>query len=113
MRLNADATSFPKEWLFHYRWGKGKGGTTVPGPNGGSISFLTVGGRTSAIVAKVQKKGELGSAPKPQAAPAAKKKAAVKETASTSTTAKDETEGVTDEARARPAKRARRQRSGD
>ena len=74
VRHNADATKFPPEWLFHYRWGKGKGG--VPGPDGGSISFLTVGGRTSAVVTSVQKKGELRNAPvKPKAKGAAGKQA--------------------------------------
>ena len=58
---NANSTSFPSDWLFHVRWGKGKGGAVaprVPGPNGGPISFMTVGGRTSAVVVSRQKKGE-------------------------------------------------------
>ena len=53
---NADAAQFPPEWLFHYRWGKGAGGARVPG--GGAITFLTVGGRTSAVVLPVQRKGD-------------------------------------------------------
>lgn len=112
VRLNADATSFPKEWMFHYRWGKGKGGTTVPGPNGGSISFITVGGRTSAIVAKVQKKGELGSTPK---SPAAKKKKAGAKAGlqETSTTKDVGAKDVADEVGTRPAKRARHRHGGD
>lgn len=62
-RVNADASRFPKEWLFHYRWGKGKGAAHVPG--GGLITFLTVGGRTSAVVVAKQRKGESASgAPK-------------------------------------------------
>ena len=52
----ADADDFPPEWLFHYRWGKGAGGSKVPG--GGAITFLTVGGRTSAVVLSKQRKGE-------------------------------------------------------
>ena len=58
---NANSTSFPSDWLFHVRWGKGKSGAgapRVPGPHGGPISFLTVGGRTSAVVLSRQKKGE-------------------------------------------------------
>lgn len=54
----ADSAKFPKEWLFHYRWGKGKAGTSVPGAAGGHITFITVGGRTSAVVLSRQRKGE-------------------------------------------------------
>ena len=45
-----------------YRWSKGKtGGNTLP--NGEKIIFLTVGGRTSAVVPSVQKKsGEVSQA---------------------------------------------------
>ena len=53
--VNADSSRFPKEWLFHYRWGKGKNGTAVPGV--GCVSFETIGGRTTAIVRSVQRKG--------------------------------------------------------
>ncbi|KAG7349590.1 formamidopyrimidine-DNA glycosylase [Nitzschia inconspicua] len=50
----AKEEDFPKEWLFHYRWGKGK----KEGPkdcHGRTITFLTSGGRTSAIVPSIQK----------------------------------------------------------
>eukprot|EP00900_Chrysochromulina_parva_P011565 jgi/Chrpa1/20409/Chrysochromulina_OHIO_Genome00007078-RA len=47
---------FPRDWLFHYRWGKVPG--TVPGERGGAITFLTVGGRTSAVVLSRQRKGD-------------------------------------------------------
>jgi formamidopyrimidine-DNA glycosylase len=50
--VDADNTLFPKSWLFHYRWGKGKGGAKLP--TGEPITFVTVGGRTSAVVAAVQ-----------------------------------------------------------
>eukprot|EP00936_MAST-01D_sp_MAST-1D-sp1_P000139 g139.t1 len=53
--VNAESTRFPKEWLFHYRWGKGRNGTTIPGV--GCVSFETIGGRTTAIVRSVQRKG--------------------------------------------------------
>ncbi|KAF1968333.1 hypothetical protein BU23DRAFT_558562 [Bimuria novae-zelandiae CBS 107.79] len=51
----ADSDRFPKDWLMKHRWGKGKkdGGKL---PNGEKITFLKVGGRTSAIVPSVQKK---------------------------------------------------------
>ncbi|GAA5986731.1 hypothetical protein JCM11641_007755 [Rhodosporidiobolus odoratus] len=57
VEADADAERFPKEWLFHARWGKGKkqaaefklaDGSTSP------LSFLTVGGRTSCVVDTVQ-----------------------------------------------------------
>ena len=48
---------FPKEWLFHYRWFKGKSsnGTNNKMPDGKTITFATVGGRTTAIVKSKQK----------------------------------------------------------
>ena len=55
--------AFPQTWLFHYRWGKGsksEGAPKVPGPRGGPITWITVGGRTSAVVVSRQRKGEEG-----------------------------------------------------
>ena len=52
----ADSSKFPEEWLFKHRWGKGKRDSTNTLPNGAKITFLTVGGRTSAVVPSVQKK---------------------------------------------------------
>ncbi|KAI4147584.1 MAG: hypothetical protein LQ340_005485 [Diploschistes diacapsis] len=52
----ADSSKFPEEWLFKYRWEKGKKDATNRLPNGEKIVFLTVGGRTSAVVPTVQKK---------------------------------------------------------
>lgn len=71
---NANADLFPKDWLFSARWGKGKKGghdfilvrsvSVVRGkglmrvqPSGEKtkITFVTVGGRTSAVVEEVQK----------------------------------------------------------
>ena len=47
---------FPAEWLFHYRWSnKGKGSTSKDF-NGKTITFVTSGGRTSAVVPSLQKK---------------------------------------------------------
>ncbi|CAE6415665.1 unnamed protein product [Rhizoctonia solani] len=56
--VNADSTQFPKDWLFKYRWGKGeKNKTDMILPNGekAKIKWLTVGGRTSALVEQLQK----------------------------------------------------------
>ncbi|KAI9327775.1 AtMMH-1 [Obelidium mucronatum] len=72
---NADSELFPKTWLFHYRWFKGKRATTEEKeendtkkkgkgkkqpppppsmPDGNLIEFETLGGRTSAFVPAVQ-----------------------------------------------------------
>ncbi|KAF8658521.1 hypothetical protein HU200_058978 [Digitaria exilis] len=48
--VDADLEHFPKEWLFHHRWGK-KPGTV----NGKKIEFITAGGRTTAYVPQLQK----------------------------------------------------------
>ncbi|KAJ3057222.1 hypothetical protein HK097_010582 [Rhizophlyctis rosea] len=56
VEVNADSSQFPEDWLFHYRWSKGKKSDGKPKlPSGDSITFETVGGRTTAIVAAVQK----------------------------------------------------------
>jgi formamidopyrimidine-DNA glycosylase len=52
----ADSEQFPEEWLFKHRWSKGKKNQPSLLPNGDKIVFLTVGGRTSAVVPAVQKK---------------------------------------------------------
>ncbi|BGO89471.1 hypothetical protein NBRC10512_006659 [Rhodotorula toruloides] len=57
--VDADAEKFPKDWLFKYRWGKGKRKKegdefVLPDGSTSTISFVTVGGRTSAVVDKVQ-----------------------------------------------------------
>ncbi|KIW91108.1 formamidopyrimidine-DNA glycosylase [Cladophialophora bantiana CBS 173.52] len=56
VELLADSEKFPDDWLFRHRWGKGKKGASNTLPNGEKIAFLTVGGRTSAVVPSVQKK---------------------------------------------------------
>ena len=50
---NAEKAELPESWLFHSRWGKKKEAKL----GGRKISFETVGGRTTAIVLSVQKKG--------------------------------------------------------
>jgi len=49
-----EMNAFPDDWLFHYRWAKKA--TGAKDSKGRNISFLTSGGRTSAIVALIQKK---------------------------------------------------------
>jgi len=50
--VGADDVRFPRNWLFHYRWGKTKG--AVDG-GGRTIAFAQVGGRTTAWVPERQK----------------------------------------------------------
>ncbi|GAA5848220.1 hypothetical protein JCM8547_004448 [Rhodosporidiobolus lusitaniae] len=58
VEADADADKFPKSWLFAHRWGKGKKGEKkefeLPDGSTSPISFVTVGGRTSAVVDKIQ-----------------------------------------------------------
>ncbi|KAJ1821556.1 hypothetical protein GGH91_004117 [Coemansia sp. RSA 2671] len=53
VEVNAESKLFPEDWLFHYRWSKGKGRKPAM-PNGLRIEFVTVGGRTSAFVPDLQ-----------------------------------------------------------
>jgi len=50
--VDANKQRFPKDWLFHYRWGKTDGIKTAKGQD---IVFDTIGGRTTAWVPSVQK----------------------------------------------------------
>ncbi|KAL8691580.1 MAG: hypothetical protein Q9218_003224 [Villophora microphyllina] len=62
VELRAESERFPETWLFKHRWGKGKKDDPQRLPNGEKIKFVTVGGRTSAIVPSVQKKtGEVAA----------------------------------------------------
>ncbi|PGH31420.1 formamidopyrimidine-DNA glycosylase [[Emmonsia] crescens] len=54
--LLGNSEQFPADWLFKYRWGKGKKNHSQQLPNGEKVVFITVGGRTSAVVPAVQKK---------------------------------------------------------
>jgi formamidopyrimidine-DNA glycosylase len=56
VELLGDSEQFPDTWLFRHRWGKGKKEVSKTLPNGEKIVFLTVGGRTSAVIPSVQKK---------------------------------------------------------
>ncbi|RVX70156.1 hypothetical protein B0A52_05489 [Exophiala mesophila] len=82
--LLADSDQFPDDWLFKHRWGKGKKGASNTMPSGEKILFLTVGGRTSAVVPSIQKKTgpvtkemneAVGDDEKPKKAKAKKRKA--------------------------------------
>ena len=52
----SDSSKFPEGWLFKHRWGKGKKDAANTLPNGKRFVYVTVGGRTSAVVPSVQKK---------------------------------------------------------
>lgn len=52
----SDSSTFPEEWLFKHRWGKGKKDSVNTLPNGERFVYLTVGGRTSCVVPSVQRK---------------------------------------------------------
>ncbi|KAK2733414.1 hypothetical protein FQN55_003374 [Onygenales sp. PD_40] len=54
--LLGNSDQFPDDWLFNHRWSKGKKNHPQTLPNGDKIVFVTVGGRTSAVVPAVQKK---------------------------------------------------------
>ncbi|MBM61702.1 MAG: hypothetical protein CL484_01995 [Acidobacteria bacterium] len=51
VQANADASKFPKTWLFHRRWNKNANSELA----GHSIEFITVGGRTTAWVPELQR----------------------------------------------------------
>jgi outer membrane biosynthesis protein TonB len=55
VELLAESDKFPADWLMKHRWTKGKKEQSKL-PTGEKITFLTVGGRTSAIVPSLQKK---------------------------------------------------------
>jgi len=64
--VGADYQQFPKDWLFHYRWDKGKGGPQADSL-GNKIVYDTVGGRTTAIVEAIQGKKDWGKPAKAKA----------------------------------------------
>ncbi|KAF9229685.1 hypothetical protein BS17DRAFT_723761 [Gyrodon lividus] len=58
VEANADDSKYPDHWLFNHRWGKGKNlkqNMKLPSGERASVKWTTVGGRTSAYVAEVQK----------------------------------------------------------
>jgi formamidopyrimidine-DNA glycosylase len=52
VRVGADSAQFPAGWMFHHRWGGGKGAEFI---DGHSIIRETVGGRTTAWCPDLQK----------------------------------------------------------
>jgi formamidopyrimidine-DNA glycosylase len=48
-----DSDEFPEDWMFNFRWGKGKKHSHLP--NGQKLAFLKVGGRTSCYAPGIQK----------------------------------------------------------
>lgn len=52
VNVDADYERFPENWLFHHRWGGGRGAQEIQGKK---IVRDTVGGRTTAWVPQVQK----------------------------------------------------------
>ncbi|KAF8845434.1 hypothetical protein BDN67DRAFT_458095 [Paxillus ammoniavirescens] len=58
VEANADDSKYPVHWLFNHRWGKGKKAKQImklPSGEPASVKWTTVGGRTSAYVAEVQR----------------------------------------------------------
>ena len=54
-KVGADSSRFPKEWLFHVRWGRAsKPGTSMKLEDGRRVAFSTVAGRTTAFVPEEQ-----------------------------------------------------------
>jgi len=52
VKVNAEKEKFPKDWIFHHRWSKGKLANT---PTGHEIIFEKIAGRTTAWVPEIQK----------------------------------------------------------
>jgi formamidopyrimidine-DNA glycosylase len=50
--VQGDSSRFPNTWLFHKRWSRGVKKTLKMGKHG--VEFVTVGGRSSAFVPKLQ-----------------------------------------------------------
>ena len=70
---DADKNEFPEEWLFNYRWTKKQ---ATRDHFGNAVSFCTVGSRTSAVVAALQKMGGYGDTPNPHTKASPRKKRA-------------------------------------
>lgn len=107
--LLADSDQFPGDWLFKHRWGKGKKDSSKTLPNGEKIVFLTVGGRTSAVIPSVQKKTgpvakEIEDADVDDEDKKAKPKANGKGSKKRKVKDEDEDDEVEDEALAKPTK---------
>ena len=114
--LLADSDQFPEDWLFKHRWGKGKKDSSKTLPNGEKIVFLTVGGRTSAVIPSVQKKTgpvakEIDDADIDDADKKAKTKDNGKGSKKRKVKQEDEDDETEDEAPAKPTKANKKSRS--
>lgn len=57
IECNANYDLYPRDWLFHYRWDKAKSKTqAIKMPDGNTIVFEEIAGRTTAIVPRIQHK---------------------------------------------------------
>ncbi|WOO80739.1 Formamidopyrimidine-DNA glycosylase [Vanrija pseudolonga] len=98
IEVNADSEQFPEDWLFRWRWDKGKKPKAkkakgesqdaeeedvkpkgieflaLPDGSKATISFVTVGGRTSAVVNELQKLPSSGGSAKANGSNATPKK---------------------------------------
>jgi len=54
VNVGANWRQFPTNWLFHFRWDKAKKTKKHVTSTGEAIEFVTVGGRTSAVVTAKQ-----------------------------------------------------------
>ena len=103
---------FPKDWLFHYRWEKAKGTSKMP--NGNTISYDTVGGRTTAIVEAIQKKTfrspEAQGEEAADVAPATKKRKAAVSKVEAKAEAEAEAEAEADGVLTKPQKKEKKKR---
>lgn len=58
--VNSDGSKFPSNWLFHCRWPSSKRSGVKPIVDGHKVEFIKAGGRATAFVPDLQKKGRTG-----------------------------------------------------
>lgn len=69
VEVEGDVTKFPEDWLMLHRWGKRRKNDPRPLVGGHPVDYMTIGGRTSCYVPKLQKlltKKEVEGEPKPK-----------------------------------------------
>jgi formamidopyrimidine-DNA glycosylase len=54
VRVEGNVREFPDDWLMMFRWGKGRKGPRPKTKDGYDVDYVTVGGRTSCFVPKLQ-----------------------------------------------------------
>eukprot|EP00471_Norrisiella_sphaerica_P007264 CAMPEP_0184480502 /NCGR_PEP_ID=MMETSP0113_2-20130426/2020_1 /TAXON_ID=91329 /ORGANISM="Norrisiella sphaerica, Strain BC52" /LENGTH=383 /DNA_ID=CAMNT_0026859039 /DNA_START=205 /DNA_END=1356 /DNA_ORIENTATION=- len=57
-KVDAESSKFPKDWLFHLRWGVKKAAAVGKDTHGNSLKVATVAGRTTVWVPKLQRAGK-------------------------------------------------------